>query len=59
MNDLYKNHILDAIDGTMSKLKLIELMLDGTKKPDVDEAKRYISEINHQLTKVTEMVEIS
>ena len=45
MNDLYKNRIMD--------------MIDGTKRSDPAEAKRYLNDIKTQLEKISELVSIS
>jgi len=59
MNELYKNRIVDIVDSVNGKIKLIELMMDGTKKPSTSEARRYLNDIKHQLERINEMVSIS
>jgi len=50
---------MDMIDGVNGRVKLIDRMIDGTKRSDPAEAKRYLNDIKTQLEKISELVSIS
>lgn len=59
MNELYKERIVDIVDNVNGRIKLLELMMDGTKRTSKGEARRYMNEIRHQMERIIEMVSIS
>ena len=59
MKPLYKLKVEDLITAVEARVRLLDKMIDGTKKADTREAKMYIKEIENGLEKISEFVSIS
>lgn len=59
MKDAYKQRINDYITSIESRINLLDKMIDGIKKSDPVEAKRYIKESQKALEDLREIVSIS
>lgn len=59
MKEIYRQRINELISGVAGKVTLLERMTDGTKKPNNDEAKKYMRDIKTGLQKISDFVGIS
>jgi len=59
MKEAYKQRVYDYITAVESRINLIDKMVDGIKKSDPKEAKRYIRESNKALNELREIISIS
>lgn len=59
MKQEYKQKLGDLLEACQYRVKLIDRMIDGTKKSDPQEAKQYVKEIANGLQKVQELIDIS
>lgn len=59
MQQPYKDKISNIIESCEGRIRLLDYMIDGTKKADTQEAKRYIREVQKGLEQVQELVSVS
>lgn len=59
MKNAYKVKVNDLITSCDGRLKLIEAMMNGTKRADSNEAAQYLREIRTGLTRIEEFISIS
>jgi hypothetical protein len=59
MKEAYKQKIDDLMVSVEGRVMLLEKMINGEKRPDNNEAKRFIAEIKKGLENVKEIVSIS
>lgn len=59
MKEIYRQKINDLLNSVAGKVKLLERMQDGTKKPNAGEANQYLREIKKGLQDISDFVSIS
>jgi hypothetical protein len=59
MKEAYKQRVYDYITSVDSRINLLDKMIDGVKKSDPNEAKRYIKESQKALSDLREIISIS
>ena len=59
MKEAYKQRVYDYISSVDSRINLLDKMIDGVKKSDPNEAKRYIKESQKALNDLREIISIS
>lgn len=59
MKPEYKNKVSDLISALETRVQLLDKMIDGTKQPNIVEAKQYIKEIENGLNLIGEFISIS
>ena len=59
MRELYKQKVNDYLTASNSRLKIIEGMINGSRKAEPILAARYLTEIKHNLEQIEEIVSIS